>query len=161
MDNKLTLAHPTLLTLQHIIHLGNGKGNPALLHNTAQHPTPSLLHSPAFLESAWWGREPSHVSTPAPRLTLPINFPTHHASTQQEKPENPVLTTTPRLPLSILRRTLRPHSEKGHKALYLQQFHVFCSQFSDATLCPHSEKAGKANQPGVSGSVIGNPALPP
>ena len=25
MDNKLNLAHPTLLTLQHIMHLGNGK----------------------------------------------------------------------------------------------------------------------------------------
>ena len=32
MDNKLNLAHPTLLTLQHIMHLGNGKGNPGLLH---------------------------------------------------------------------------------------------------------------------------------
>ena len=69
---------------------------------------------------------------------------THHASAQRERPQSPVLTT-PRLPLSILRRTLRPHSEKGHKALYLPQLHVFCSQFSNATLRPHSG--------------IGNPAL--
>ena len=108
-----------------------------------------------------------------------LNSLTHHASKQQERLQSLVLTTQ-RLPLSILQRTLRPHSEKGHKALYLQQLHVFCSQFSDATLHPHSGKgnpalclrqwdkqpspasvAGKATQPCVSGSGKGNPALPP
>ena len=72
-----------------------------------------------------------------------LNSLTHHASTQRARLQSLALTT-PRLPLSILQRTLRPHSEKGHKALYLQQLHVFCSQFSDATLHPHSEKGNPA-----------------
>ena len=142
------------------MHLGNGKGNPGLLHNTAQRPP--LLTSPAYLESARQERQPSHVRMLAPRLTLPIfrrimrppsersykalylqQLHVLHSSTQRERLQSLVLTT-PRLPLSILRRILRPHSRKGHKALYLQQLHVFCSQFSYATLRPHSGKGNPA-----------------
>ena len=91
---------------------GNGKGNPGLLHNTAQHAP--LLTSPAYLESARWKRQPSHVRTLGRRLTLPI-----------------------------FRRTMRPHSERSHKTLYLQQLYVLHSQFSDAPCVYTASEATK------------------
>ena len=111
------------------MHLGNGKGNPALLHTTAQRPP--LLTSPAYLESARWERQPSYVRTPVPRLTLPI-----------------------------FRCTMRPHSERSHKALYLQQLHVLHSQFSVAP-CVHAvRKATKPCTYDSTSSTLNSPPHP-
>ena len=137
-----------------------------------------VLHS-QFSDApcAHTAREATMPCTNNNSTSYTLNSLTHHASKQRERLQSPVLTTQ-RLPLSILQRTLRPHSENGHKALYLQQLQVFCSQFSDATLRPHSGKgnpalclrqremqpspvsqaAGNATQPCLR-SGKGNPAL--
>ena len=90
------------------MHLGNGKGNPGLLHNTPQRPP--FLISPAYFEYARRERQPNHVRTLAPSLTLPI-----------------------------FRRIMRPHSERSYKALYLKQLYFSHSQFSDAP-CVHTAR---------------------
>ena len=106
-----------------------------------------VLHS-QFSDApcAHTAREAAKPCTYNNSTSYTLNSLTHHASTQRERPQSPVLTT-PRLPLSILRRTLRPHSEAkatSNPALYLPQLHVFCSQFSNATLRPHSGKGNPA-----------------
>ena len=109
--------------------------------------TPFTLNFTGIPRICTKGKATSHVRMLAPRIILPIfrrtmrqhsershklvtkpcsynnstsytfNSLTHYASTQRERLQSPVLTT-PRLPLSILRSTLRPHSEKGHKVMY-------------------------------------------
>ena len=123
--------------------------------------------------------------TRAARITLPI-FRRTNTPTQREKPQRPVLTTTPRLPLNeapcvhTAREATKPCTYNFTTSILNSPTDLAPTQrersrliampctynnsrssalYSSTQPCVHT--ARKSTHPCVSGSEIGNPALPP